>query len=204
MAMSNKSIITFSGPSWSGKTTLATLLSSTLWGWYTFPENFTTRAKRWINDTEYTHISRKEFFDLLDQNTLIEIIHYDNNYYGIKNLLHNQTVMAVDVVALPQIIKHAMIHNYHHHSFYIDVSQDIIEKRMQWRGEDQSTIEIRKKNDTISALLWPKLCHTVLDGSWSAKEQLSLCLQQLDEKFFHEHQKDYKKDYIDALVTSIY
>lgn len=201
--MKNQSIITFSGPSWSGKTTLAATLSSLLW-WYTFPENFTTRKKRWVGDIEYTHISKKEFFELLDQDALIEIIHYNKNYYGIKAPIQEQIVMAVDVVALPQIIKYAMMNNHNHHSFYINVWQDIIEKRMQWRGEDKSMIEIRRKNDIISALLWPNLCHTVLDGSWPIQEQLSICLQHLDSKFFDEYQKTCKKDFIDALNTSIY
>jgi predicted alternative tryptophan synthase beta-subunit len=70
---------------------------------------------------------------MLYRNELIEILHYNDNYYGIKEPTNDQTVMAIDVIALPQIIKYALMDNHYHHSFYIDLPQSVIEKRMKMR-----------------------------------------------------------------------
>ncbi len=183
------SIITFSGPSWSGKTTLTNLLSSTLW-WYTLPENFTTRPPR-PTDNEYTYLTKNQYFEMLYRNELIEILHYNDNYYGIKEPTNDQTVMAIDVIALPQIIKYALMDNHYHHSFYIDLPQSVIEKRMKMRWENESMIATREKNDKISSIIWPRLCDSVIDGSWTPQECLKECLSKLDKRFLKRHQQEF-------------
>jgi guanylate kinase len=182
-----KTIVTFSWPSWSWKTSLAQLLSERLW--FDFPINYTTRKPR-KSDIEYIHVNTDDYFDLLEKNELIEILHYNNNYYGIKEPHSNKVVMAIDVVWLPQVMKYALMNNFSHLSFFIDVPQDIIESRMRTRGELESLILQRHKNDMISNLIWGKLCDITIDGSWTIEDSYEQTLHHLTKNLLFDNLYD--------------
>lgn len=171
-----KKILTFSWPSGSGKTTLANLFVSR--NNYAFPTNFTTRDPR-PNDTEYKHITFEAFCHKMYCNELIEILHYNNNYYWIIAPEYEKIAMAIDVVALPQLIKFTMEHNISLNSFFIDVDPEIAEKRMIKRWESVLFIQQRLKNDQISHLIGKALCHHIVDWSLDPDTIYKQCLEKI-------------------------
>lgn len=173
-----KNIITISWPSWSWKTTLAKLIADKFW--YSFPENYTTRSPR-ANDFEYNHIRLSQYFDMLMNHELIEVLHYNKHYYGVKDFSKDNIVMAVDVLWLTQIMKYAILHDYNHLGIYIDIEDTLAQSRMRNRWEDEGTIAERTRQDLFSNLIGPKLCHLVIDWSWTIEQVFKTLLAQIPD-----------------------
>ena len=177
-----KHILTISWPSWSWKTSLAKLIAQKLW--YHFPENYTTRTPRDC-DFEYKHITLQEYLKMLARNELVEILHYNNHYYGIKAPTQTNTVMAIDVVGLVQLTKHTLINWYNHLKIYIDISETLAAQRMRQRWESHESITQRTKQDIFSNIIWPKLCDIIIDGSWTLDDIFTALVQQLPTSYIY-------------------
>lgn len=179
-----KNIITISWPSWSWKTSIAKLIAEKFW--YSFPENYTTRTPRDC-DFEYNHIELPKYLKMLAHNELVEILHYNNYYYGIKPPAEVNTVMAIDVIWLVQVAKYTLLNWYNHLKIYIQVSEALAAQRMQQRWEREEDITQRTKQDIFSNIMWPKLCDIVIDGSWTLDEIFTTLVQQLPSSYIYPH-----------------
>jgi len=124
---------------------------------------------------------------MLANNELVEILHYNNHYYGIKPLTETNTVMAIDVVWLVQLTKYTLLNWYDHLKIYIQISETLASKRMEQRWESNESIIQRTKQDIFSNIMWPKLCDIVIDGSWTLDEIFATLMQQLPSSYIYPH-----------------
>lgn len=143
-------IITFTGESGSGKSTIARSLVNS--GNFYFLTSTTTRAAR---DTdlldEYEHISQEEFEWLKHNDAFIWTASYSGNNYGTKYTYIDE---AIDdetndhiLILVPQVLPILLDYAIDVIPFFVKTpKRSILKKRMKERGDSAESIEKRLKD----------------------------------------------------------
>jgi len=108
---------------------------------------YTTRPMRVgeVNDVDYHFITKNDFVDKMNNNYFIETAEYNNNYYGTAyEDISKDKVLIVEPnganVYYDKLKDKVVI-------FYLQASEAERKKRMKTRGDSESNISNRLKND---------------------------------------------------------
>lgn len=169
------------GPSASGKTELGKLLNK--YG-YNKLVTYTTRNQR-VNEIEgidYHFITKDEFKNLIEQNFFFEYVLYNDNYYGTSNeSIKNDTYVILEPNGL---LKYRNREDTI--SFYIDVNEEILKKRMINRQDKEEDIIKRLTGDKfVFTNEVKKSCDYVLDGTKSLEELTNFIISKVKEHGLH-------------------
>lgn len=154
----NNKIIILTGPSCSGKTTIANTLVSRYPDLFRIIKTYTTRNKRnELDDLSYHFVNEELFKELIKTNMFIEYEQvYNNKYYGtsnssISNALAQydiKSILCIDVLGalkLKNLLKDKCL------TIYCDPkSWDTINTRIEERGLDENINERKNKYNTES------------------------------------------------------
>lgn len=148
-------LLTITGPSASGKTSLARALMTRMPA-MTMLRSVTTRASR-PSDLlgEYRYVSQSEFDDLFAQHALLWMVEVHGNRYGtLKEDVHAAVGHGGIILALLTVEATQELRNYlvsvgkedDMMSIYLDISdEDLLLKRLMKRGDSREDIEMRIK-----------------------------------------------------------
>lgn len=152
--MKNK-ILTISGKSGAGKTTLSDALVST--GRFEETVSFTTRSPRpgEIDGKHYNFISKNDFQDKLKNKEILEHTNINGNFYGtdlaeIKRIqsLNKTPVIVCDPKCPKELAKKEKDNNFKLVAMFVNVSPELLAERIVDRIKDEfSKIEIVKEED---------------------------------------------------------
>lgn len=149
-------LVVISGPSASGKDTVAKLLIKL---GYNKVISTTTRSARAgeINHEDYHFISRSAFLEMSENNDFIESINFSENYYGLakKDLenLSNFNVLILTpagITALEEYLKSAKLDHILLTKVFIDVELDDQVNRLVARNPKVTAILERLESDQKS------------------------------------------------------
>lgn len=136
------------GPSASGKTEVAKLLSSR----YNITKivTYTTRKPRIheINGVDYNFISVEEFAKLTEENFFVETTYYNSNYYGTaKKDIKDDKCIILDPNGLKTFLA---LNDKRIVSIYLNSEEDIRYERMIKRNDSEEDAKKRLINDRIA------------------------------------------------------
>ena len=141
-------MIILCGPSASGKTEVAKLLASK----YNIKKAITNTTRpiriNEVNHVDYHFTSKDEFLELASKDYFVETTCYNNNYYGCAK---NEVADNKAVILEPQGVKNFLKLNDPHIVVFVLMCSEVTRvNRMTYRGDAQSSIEERIKNDRIA------------------------------------------------------
>jgi len=126
-------LVTLTGPSCAGKTTLARELFKT--GHFCEVVSFTSRSPRAgeVHGTDYYFLSKQECQDIIDANAAAEHIEFKGNIYGIEKQ-EIVTKLALGKIPLLIVEPHGLEQIYHMfkedlYSVYIDAPLELLYER---------------------------------------------------------------------------
>lgn len=131
----------FIGPSGSGKTEIASKLAK-MYG-YRIATSYTTRKKRSETEDNHYFISKEEYDNLRDK--VVPVCYGGNYYCYTKEELKNSDIMVVE----PSAVKGLIEAGIKFHIFYFDVPNDVLIKRMEYRGDSNEKILERLSSDGV-------------------------------------------------------
>ena len=138
-------MILLTGPSASGKTEIAKVLSK-LYGIKKVVTH-TTRPMRIgeVQDVDYHFVSKEEFLALQEQNYFVETTFYNNNYYGTsKKEIADDKVLVVDPNGKNAFLA---LNDHKNIFFFIEANAELRRKRMIERGDSEDCIKQRLLRD---------------------------------------------------------
>ena len=138
-------MILLTGPSASGKTEIAKVLSK-LYGIKKVVTH-TTRPMRIgeIQDVDYHFVSKDEFLALQKENYFVETTFYNNNYYGTsKKEIADDKVLVIDPNGKNAFLA---INDHKNIFFFIEANAELRRKRMIERGDNEECIKQRLLRD---------------------------------------------------------
>jgi guanylate kinase len=145
--MNKNILITLTGKSGSGKSTIEKMLVNNCG--LKQAVSHTSRPIR-INEQEgenYYYVTKDVMLEMYDKGELAEFIEYNGNLYGVSvNELINSQVIVIEPSGLKQV-KEKMKDKKKVVSFFLDVSEDTMRKRMNKRGDSEDNINARIEHD---------------------------------------------------------
>lgn len=138
-------MILLTGPSASGKTEIAKVLSK-LYGIKKVVTH-TTRPMRIgeIQDVDYHFVSKDEFLALQKENYFVETTFYNNNYYGTsKKEIADDKVLVIDPNGKNAFLA---LNDHKNIFFFIEANAELRRKRMIERGDNEDCIKQRLLRD---------------------------------------------------------
>lgn len=149
------------GPSGCGKTTVVEELVKK---GYTSVPSYTTRPKRFENETGHTFITKEEFDKLTD---IVAYTHFNNYDYCVtKDMLNNCDFYIIDADGILELSKH----NISFITIGLKLSQTDCISRMLMRGDSCSDILDRLQNDKIKFKNYLDLCDYTIDANNSIND----------------------------------
>ncbi len=149
------------GPSGCGKTTVVEELVKK---GYTSVPSYTTRPKRFENETGHTFITKEEFDKLTD---IVAYTHFNNYDYCVtKDMLNNCDFYIIDADGILELSKH----NISFITIGLKLSQTDCISRMLMRGDSCSDILDRLQNDKIKFKNYLNLCDYTIDANNSIND----------------------------------
>ena len=149
------------GPSGCGKTTVVEELVKK---GYTSVPSYTTRPKRFENETGHTFITKEEFDKLTD---IVAYTHFNNYDYCVtKDMLNNCDFYIIDADGILELSKH----NISFITIGLKLSQTDCISRMLIRGDSSSDILDRLQNDKIKFKNYLDLCDYTIDANNSIND----------------------------------
>lgn len=156
------------GPSGCGKSTVVEELVKK---GYTSVPSYTTRPKRFENETGHTFITKAEFDKLTD---IVAYTHFNNYDYCVtKDMLNNCDFYIIDADGILELSKH----NIPFITIGLKLSQTDCISRMLMRGDSCSDILDRIQNDKIKFKNYLNLCDYTID----ATNSISDIVNQIEE-----------------------
>lgn len=145
--MDNNILITLTGKSGSGKSTIEKMLVNN----HNFKRavSHTSRPMR-LNEqagVDYYYISKEIMMSMYNQGKLAEFIEYNDNLYGVSvDELMNSQVIVIEPTGLKQV-KEKMKDKKKIISFFLEISDQTMYDRMKKRGDEEYNIIKRISND---------------------------------------------------------
>lgn len=186
-------IVTLTGPSCAGKTTLEKRLSDE---GFSRVISTTTRAPRAgeVNGKAYYFVSREEFIANRDAGAYIESVEFNGNFYAvsadeIKRIAATgkPIVVVVEPHGLTQIRNYCLVHDWNLHSVFINNPGDVIARRFLERMLSDFSMAIGKGGTHAQAVIdtYSKRLGVMLkDECWWEEDVCSICdtwLHNFDE-----------------------
>ena len=145
--MNKDILITLTGKSGSGKSTIEKLLVNNKG--YRRAVSHTSRPMR-INEQagrDYYYTSKEIMMSMFDQGKLAEFIEYNGNLYGVSvDELINSQIIVIEPTGLKQV-KEKMKDKKKVVSFFLNISEETMFDRMKKRGDQESNILGRIEHD---------------------------------------------------------
>lgn len=157
-------LITITGPSLSGKSTLGDMLREK--GFAVKATTTTTRKPREgeINGDHYHFISKDEFKKKIEKNEMIEFVEFDGNFYGLskeevaKKLAAGSVIAVVlEPVGANAVKKYAQEENFECLQVFVCNPEDVLRKRF----------DARFKNDNLADPI-------VYENRWNSMKTVEL------------------------------
>jgi len=176
----NMRIVCLMGKSGCGKSSIENRLEKL---GYNRIVSYTTRNIREgeQNDREYHFVSKDQFKHLIEKDILMEYAEYAGNYYGAPRPIGSiNNVIVVESDGFRSI---KQIYGKQAIGVYIDVSNEIAEKRRNKRSKlDKTDTDKRKSDDEKKFSKIKDEADIVIDGSKSLDDILIELLQKIKEK----------------------
>lgn len=189
----SKTIVTLTGPTCSGKSTLRSkLIEAGLSGIVTF----TTRQPREgeVNAKDYYFIDEAKYEDLLKGNQLVEHVEQHGNHYGIfkKEIVRayesdRNIVVVVEPRGVKQISEFCHRDNLKHIAVYIDNPEFVIYKRFldRFKEDESATTDkyaFRLSNLTQELTTWKSAFrYTMMFSQFGPQNEVSVVRNIMNE-----------------------
>lgn len=156
-----KTILTITGPTCSGKSTLEKDLGKT----FQYPKltSITTRKQRQgeVNGKDYYFLTTAAFESLMTDNKLVEMTQVSDKYYGItteelNTKLNNDdtVVVVVEPAGLRQISEYCKLNNLRHISVFLEVPSKLQATRFLRRStKDQVILDFDATINRLAMML---------------------------------------------------
>ena len=204
--MIDANLFIVSAPSGAGKTSLVRQLIKEA-GNLALSVSHTTRQIRpgEVNGRDYFFVSSEEFRRLIDQGELLEHALVFDNYYGTarqtveQNLKNNiDTILEIDWQGAQQIKK---LRPGSISIFILPPSTEVLEKRLQARGQDNAQVIARRMKDAVTEISHYHEFDYIL-----VNEDFNLALNELKSivianRLTNKRQKDQLKLLINQLIS---
>jgi len=172
-------IVTVSGASCSGKTTLSNNLIQKFG--YSEIISTTTRKirKGEVNNKDYRFISKEDFSSELKKGSFIESTEFSSEYYGVlKNEILNKDdttfITVVDPKGMESFKQFCDENDIVSFSIFINISLDEAIHRMKSRDEFSNTLNERIKNLTENEMNWKDYQYDLFIGEYSLQNSISI------------------------------
>jgi guanylate kinase len=203
-----KTILTLSGKSGAGKTTLSDALVET--GKFEETVSFTTRTPRpgEINGKHYNFISKEEFHNRLNNQEILEYTNINGNFYGtdlseinrIQSL--NKTPVIVCDPECPKALKENKDIDMRVVPVFVDASSNLLSERIIDRiKEEYSIIKDLREQDPEEAKKYETSVHTNYEKRIQGMSDLSV--DEISDIFKDiDEGGEYKKDILSKGMDS--
>jgi guanylate kinase len=176
------SLIVISGPSGTGKTTLAR--QACLHGQRHFSISCTTRAPRpgEIHGQDYFFLSKTEFEDKIQANAMFEYAKVHDHYYGtLKSQVRTPIQQGIDVIMDIDVQGGAQVRNTkedwviasHADLFVLPPSMAELENRLRSRGTDAEEIILKRLHNAQMEIQQANLYQFILHSTTREADQLT-------------------------------
>lgn len=143
----NKTLLLLVGESGSGKTTVADTLSDKFG--LKVLKSYTTRPKRYENETGHEFVSEEEFKNIRPRDTAAYTKIGEYEYCATNRQIDESDIYVIDLAGI-RYLKNNYKGNKKIKVVYIKTKQDLRKQRMEARGDKQSDISFRMRNDSIT------------------------------------------------------
>ncbi len=143
----NKTLLLLVGESGSGKTTVADTLSDKFG--LKVLKSYTTRPKRYENETGHEFVSEEEFKNIRPRDTAAYTKIGEYEYCATNRQIAESDIYVIDLAGI-RYLKNNYKGNKKIKVVYIKTKQDLRKQRMEARGDKQSDISFRMRNDSVT------------------------------------------------------
>lgn len=185
-------IITLTGPSCSGKTTLQTNLVKNK-GFVELMST-TTRAKRAgeVDGVNYNFVDKDSFERLIREQNVVQYVNFLGDYYGVtkSEAIHKlemgmPIIIIVEPSGIPQFKRFANEINADFFSIYLGVNIDVALSRMKSRDAQSASLDGRIANLVDKEMSWVNLDYDLRINGYNELNQESVESQVVD--FIGDH-----------------
>lgn len=175
------SLLIISSPSAWGKTTLKDELVRR---WWKSALSFTTRKPRSEREKdEYVFLTKRQFFDKLENWDFLEHTQFNWENYGVsKTLPEGNVVIVLDPVGRNQVMEQYARTGERLHTLYLDISPELQLERLEERR--MSVIDIKARQKDFDWMSPTKFC---MEMDWD--EDVALIADEVEESIFSNTQQ---------------